>query len=195
MKIHGVSADRLRRLCTLLLANESPNDKRGKNHSRNSIQGDVCLKIHEHVSNFEVKETHYAGKPKKYLDARLNVTKMYNMFLDYAPEFKDIVKYNFYYKYFKENFDYAFGRPQIDVCIQCERLGAKLKDPHMSDNTKRNAAAELMIHKRRAKKFYVELKNATSNQSDDTAILAFDYRTCPCYRYCPGGFLYAATLD
>lgn len=131
--------------------------------------------MHEHILKFEVKETHYGGNLRKYLDARLNIVKMYELFQNEHPHLKDVVKYNFYYHYFKENFGYSFGRPQVDVCSKCESLSVKMKDPGLSENAKRNVAAELMIHKRRAKMFYSTLKTASENQDDDTVALCFDY--------------------
>jgi len=54
------------------------------------------------------------------------------MFVNDYPDLAVKVKYNFYYKYFKENFDYTFGRPQVDVCSQCESLNTKIRDPDLS---------------------------------------------------------------
>lgn len=122
-----------------------------------------------------MKLTHNGGNPKKYLDARLNVQKVFEVFINDCPELTDIVKYSFYLSYFKENLDYSFGRPQVDVCSECERLKVKLKDPALSENAKLNVAAELCVHKRIANKFYTALKEATENQDDDTVAFCFDY--------------------
>ena len=45
----------------------------------------------------------------------------------------------------------------------------------MSDSAKRNAAAELILHKKRAKKFYNSLKSASQDKNDDTVAICFDY--------------------
>ncbi|KAL4152920.1 hypothetical protein QTP88_000753 [Uroleucon formosanum] len=100
---------------------------------------------------------------------------MHQMFLKDYPDLAVKVKYNFYYKYCKENFDYTFGRPQVDVCSQCESLNAKIRDPALSESAKRGAAGELVLHKRRAKKCYTELNTAKENKDDDTVVLCFDY--------------------
>lgn len=153
-QVHGVSRDRVSRLCNLLVHDKLPVDKRGQNHSGNAIEGNICMAIHDHICRFEVKETHYGGTLRKYLDGRLTTRKMYDMFMLEHPELDKKVKYSFYYTYFKENFNYSFGRPQVDVCSQCENFSAKLRDRYLSDNAKRNVAAEQMVHKRRVKKFY-----------------------------------------
>jgi len=156
-----------------LLQNITPTDKRGKNRSGNAKSGEICVLIHDHISKFEVKETHYSGKPKKYLDARLTIRKMYDMFITGNQELQDNVNYNFFYIYYKENFRYSFGRPQVDVCSTCENLKSKLKDKSLNDNAKR--AAELLIHKRRAQKCYTNMKSVAANKDDDTCVLSFDY--------------------
>lgn len=105
---------------------------------------------------------------------------MHKLFINEHSDLEGIIKYHFYYTYFKKNFDYAFGRPQVDVCNQCECLVTKMKDPNLSANAKRNVAAELIIHKR-AKKFYVKLKNATENTDDNTT--AYASIICKIYHY------------
>ncbi|CAH1973033.1 unnamed protein product [Acanthoscelides obtectus] len=76
-----------------------------------------------------------------------------------------------------KNFALKFGRPQVDVCGQCEELTTKLKDSKLNDNAKRVAAAELMVHKRRAKKFYSKLKEVTDlcHEREDVGGIVFDY--------------------
>lgn len=175
LQIHGVSRDRVARLCILLLQNRTPVDMRGKNRSGNAIDGNICVLIHEHISKFEVRETHYGSRKKQYLDAQLNISKMYEMFQTDHPELRDKVKYSFYYSYFKENFNLSFGRPQVDVCSQCENFKSKLRDPCLSDNVKRSVAAEQIVHKRRAKKFYIKQKEMINNTDEDTVVLCFDF--------------------
>lgn len=139
-------------LNTLLVAGKS-RDMREKHNTRpHVLQKDTLLKIHEHISSFPTKTTHYGSKPICYLDARLTVQAMYGLFIKKYPDLQGKVKYEFYLKYFNQNFSLRFGRSQVDVCSTCEALGVKLSDPHLNDNAKRVADAELLVHKRRAKK-------------------------------------------
>ena len=78
------------------------------------------------------------------------------------------VSYVFFRRYFKENFNLRFGRPQIDVCSKC-------KSPVLNENAKKAAVAELMVHKRRVQKFYQEMKALKKNTVDSTAVLSFEY--------------------
>lgn len=61
------------------------------------------------------------------------------------------------------------------MCSQCEALNAKLKDKNLHDNAKRTATAELIVHKRRAKKFYTSIKEASKGEDNETVALCFDY--------------------
>lgn len=53
-----------------------------------------------------------------YLDVKHNITIMYTLFLGKYPDLP--IKYSFYYKTFKENYDYGFSHPHIDICCECE---------------------------------------------------------------------------
>nr|CAH7738844.1 unnamed protein product [Callosobruchus chinensis] len=88
---------------------------------------------------------------------------------------RGLVKYEFYFKYFNENYSLRFGRCQVDVCSECERLNAKIKDKNLT--VKRVAIAELIVQKRRAKKFYTKLKEieAICHERPEVMGIAFDY--------------------
>lgn len=49
----------------------------------------------------------------------------------------------------------------MDVCLSCEELNIKIKSPTLYDVAKRAAVAELMVHKRRASKFYSKFREIT----------------------------------
>lgn len=174
---YGIKISRIRRLRTLLLAGKSPKDLRGKKLGTNAITGATKLLIRNHINSYPLKESKYAGKVMKYLDARLNLKIMYQMFLEKHPNEK--CSYKFFTVFFKDNFNLRFGRPQIDCCCTCEELGLKLKSPHLSDAAKRNAAAELMIHRRQSKKFYSRLQSEVcpdkSKDQHHVLAIAFDY--------------------
>ncbi|CAH1968225.1 unnamed protein product [Acanthoscelides obtectus] len=160
MSIYGVSHMQIQRLTTLLVTGASPRDLRGLHNNRPRSKSDeVLIRIREHIERFPRKSTHYSSRVHQYLDARLNVKTMHSLFIKENPDLQHDVKYEFYLKYFKENYALKFGRPQVDVCSECERLGAKIKSKDLNDNAKRVATAELIVHKRRAKKFYNKLQD------------------------------------
>ena len=59
------------------------------------------------------------------MSAELTIKTMYELFCKKHPNLANKTKYDFYRKYFHENYDYRFGRPQIDVCNTCEELTTK----------------------------------------------------------------------
>lgn len=63
----------------------------------------------------------------------------------------------------------------MDVCIECESLKIKLRDKTLNDNAKRVVTAELIVHKRRAKKFYKKMEEYSKNTDPKTLVIAFDY--------------------
>lgn len=75
LSIHAIGRERLKRLKKLLLAGETPKDKRGKNIKGNIVNAETRELIRNHINTFPVKESHYSGKEFKYLDVQLNILK------------------------------------------------------------------------------------------------------------------------
>lgn len=175
ISLHGISEKRVKRLRDLLMQGKSPKDQRGRHPSQKAVTVPEQTKIQNHISSYPVKESHYSGRTYQYLDARLTIKAMYDMFKEKHPESN--VKYHYYRQYFHEHFELSFGRPQVDTCVVCEELKLKLKSPHLNDVAKRVAAAELLIHRRRAKKFYSSLKESEQKCQDsiNTHATAIDY--------------------
>lgn len=175
LSIHAIGRERLKRIKKLLVAGVIPKDKRGQNIKGNIIDAETRELIREHINTFPVKESHYSGKEFKYLDAKLNIKIMHELFMKEYPE--STVKYSYYNKFFHENFNLHFGRPQIDTCNVCEELNLKIKSPSLGDAAKKVAVAEKAVHCRRSKKFYTALNNQVQEckQRNDVEALAFDF--------------------
>lgn len=175
LSLFDVSIKRLKRLKCLLRQNLTPYDKRGKNIKGNAISEEDNVLLRQHIESFPVKETHYSNKTYLYLSAKLNMKIMFDMFKAKHPATK--IRYSYFVKYFHEHYDLHFGRPQVDTCCKCEELDLKIKSPSLGDASKRAAAAELAVHKRKAKKFYGSLKQSTDEckTRDDLAVLTFDF--------------------
>ena len=178
ISLHAISNSRVQRLNMLLKAGNTPVDRRGKHNTRRHVKPpEYNIKIKEHIESFPTKASHYSKTDKRYLDAKLNVRTMYELLKKKWPDLGQAVKYEYFLKYFKENYNLGFGRPQVDVCSECERLGSRLKDSQLNDNAKRVTAAELMVHKRRAKKFYTQMQTVKDlcAQRDDVCGITFDF--------------------
>jgi hypothetical protein len=166
LKLYSITSKRLRRISDLLSEGKTPKDLRGKNPKGNAIPVTTCQKMKDHIECFPTKISHYTGKPITYLSSDLNIKTMHKLFKAEHPGIK--CEYSTYYTFYKENYNYRFGRPQKDVCGNCEELNTKLKSNTLNDNAKRAAAAEKMIHVRRAEKFYSALKEITKKCEDET---------------------------
>ena len=93
---------------------------------------------------------------------------MHQLFFEKHPKLKH-VKYEYCLSYFHENFGYRFGWPQV-VCSTYEELNTKIKSTTLNEAAKRSAAAELMVHKRRANKLYKKLQSVTELSKNDAKI-------------------------
>lgn len=176
--LHALSNKAVQRLTKLVETGQSPVDKRGKHEIRgNAIDPTIRAKISEHIASFPKKVSHYSSVPISYLEAGLTVRKMYQLFLEKFPDLAGKVKYEFYLNYFNERFGYKFGRPQVDVCSTCEDLNSKIKSSTISDDEKKQVVAELLVHKRRASKFYKKMKEVEEicKERNDVGAIVFDY--------------------
>lgn len=173
LAVHGVSIKRVKRLQRLAILGKSPKDLRGHNVKGNAIPADTKILIRNHIESFEVKESHYSNKTVKYLDARLNIKIMHSMFKTKHPDVK--CSYSSFRNFFNENYNLRFGRPQVDCCGVCEELEVKLQNPFLCDAAKRVATAELLVHKRRAKKFYAQLKKEREDKQDHVLAISIDF--------------------
>lgn len=174
LSLLAISDKRVKRNRNLSLLGKSPCDMRGQNASANAFPEQVRRCVHEHIASFPVKRSHYSGREYNYLDSNLNLTIMFQLFKEKYPTVE--VSYSYYCKFFNENFKLAFGRPQVDVCSICEQLNIKIKDTRLSETVRRCAVGEMIVHKRKAKKFYTTLKHE-SEKKDEPQVLAicFDY--------------------
>ena len=121
------------------------------------FQGKLVSLLKNTFNHFRKKKnSRYSQREIRYLSADLTVKKMHQLFQEKHPEVK--VNYWFYYKIFKEMFNLRFGRPQVDTCVTCESLNTKIKSPALNEVARRSAVAELIVHKRKSKKFTINLK-------------------------------------
>lgn len=175
LNLHALSKKRLERIKKLVVQNKTPMELRGLNTKTHAISQENLEAMRAHINSYPVKIAHYTNKDMRYLNPRLNIKLMYEMFIKKYPT--SPVKYSYFVKFFHENFNLKFGRPQIDTCCTCELLSLKIKSPSLNDAAKRAASAELTVHKRRAQKFYTTLKDIKKEcqERTDTVGLCFDY--------------------
>lgn len=90
---------------------------------------------------------------------------------------KPKVTYDFYFRYFKQNFNYSFGSPRSDTCKKCDIIHNKLKDPTIDVDEKTELQTEKTLHEIKAGNFFKELKEKTRlcKDNDEVEVLTFDY--------------------
>ena len=143
--LHGVGTFRIRRIAKAVGDGVVPQDKRGCHNNRpRAISDETKMKIDVHIRQYPYEVSHYGRNrtKKRYLRPDLSVRKMYVMFVEkefpeaykqiaednLQPEKIDcVVSYEYYFRYFKENFNYGFGQPRTDVCGKCEEMKVKIR--------------------------------------------------------------------
>lgn len=103
-------------------------DRRGKHNNRpHKADDEVVQRIKQHISSFPAEQSHYSRSKniyKLYLSPLLNVTKMYELYIEMCKEQKLQAKYEIkkstYNKVFVTEFNLSFGYPKSDTCATCD---------------------------------------------------------------------------
>ncbi|XP_031334178.1 uncharacterized protein LOC116164175 [Photinus pyralis] len=192
--LHGIKPDRVKRLARLVNSGLVSQEQRGKHNTRpNQVSSQVLMLIDQHIRSFPYRVSHYAASNKKrrYLASTLSITKMYELFLQKhdseahrtltskkvsADKIHGVASYRTFLKYFRDHFNYGFGRPQVDKCRECEQLNVKIQT-EKNVTIREKLQAQLKVHKVKGKTFYNEIKRCTTlaKNNDDTEMITFDY--------------------
>ncbi|KAJ8930926.1 hypothetical protein NQ314_016225 [Rhamnusium bicolor] len=103
-------------------------DKRGRHDTRlHKISNETVDAVKDHINQFPAESSHYSRHKifnKKYLSPELNITKMYNLYIEDCDEKKRPEMYKVkkctYSKIFSTNFNLSFGHPKSDTCSTCD---------------------------------------------------------------------------
>lgn len=192
LSLHGITKARLERLQKHLNIGHGtpPMDGRGKHVRRpNKLPEGTDDKIREHILSFPKYKSHYSLKDNLnhyYLSPLLSIAKMHHMYLQkYEPEqllhenqyMKPIVKYEYYRKFFTENFKMSFGKPKSDTCQKCDKLMNKI-DAADNEEQKRQLETDKKLHITKAETFYTDIKAKTALAKNDLSVevLTFDFQ-------------------
>ena len=95
--------------------------------------------VREHISSFPRVESHYcrAQSQKEYLEDGLNISRMYNLFVDQRANacenvndtatYTETVSKQMYTNIFNESFNIAFHKSKSDRCDTCEAFAKSVK--------------------------------------------------------------------
>lgn len=193
MAIHGITKGRLNRIVNHLKQNVTPPvDRRGKHLLRpNKISLETETKIREHILSFPRYKSHYSRKDnlhRYYLSPLLNTTKMHELYLQkYEPEQYHLlkanqtinpeVKYEFFRKFFVENFNMSFGKPKSDTCQKCDKLTKQI-EASSTEEEKNTLTADKKLHQAKAETFYKDLKEKTQLAKSEANVeaITFDFQ-------------------
>lgn len=128
-----------------------PSDLRGRHSQRpNMIPENIVQQLNDHIKSFPKRESHYGREKsdKFYLSPELNIKIMHQLYLkkyehhcyEVLPQGENVmplITYDFFVRYFKQNFNYSFGRSRTDTCKKCDLLDNKLRST--LDEAERNA--------------------------------------------------------
>lgn len=191
--MHGITVSRVNRLQLCIKSNNlSPNDRRGKHVNRPNIIPEAILnQVSEHIKSFPAQESHYSREKNsnvKYLSPDLNLSIMHKLYLEKYEndvyikmqnneESKPILKYDFFCRFFADNFNISFGYPRTDTCQTCDRL-KNVIDVETNEESKIILETEKQIHISKAEFFYQDLKKyeAESKINNTTEVLCFDFQ-------------------
>ena len=99
-------------------------DRRGRHAPDINKSTEIVEGVREHIKSFPTMESHYARKntSKRYLDANLNLRKMYHLYTDVCTTNKtECVSERLYGKIFRDEFNLSFHHPKKDECNFCTR--------------------------------------------------------------------------
>ena len=106
-------------------------DERGKYANHHRCSQEQRRGVIDHINSFPVIESHYcrAKTSKKYLEADLNIEKMYDLYVDQCKkENREFVKSSYYRSIFTTCFNIDFHIPKTDRCEKCEAIKMKRKE-------------------------------------------------------------------
>lgn len=104
------------------------------------IPENIIQQVNNYIKSFPRRESHYGrGKCDKfYLSPELNIKIMHQLYLkkyenqcyellQQGQNVKPLITYDYFFRHFKENFNYSFGWSRTDTCKKCDLLENKLR--------------------------------------------------------------------
>ncbi|CAG9763718.1 unnamed protein product [Ceutorhynchus assimilis] len=190
--LHGIHKSRVLRICHSRASGSLlEKDKRGKHQNRpNKVPDEVVATVKNHIESFPARESHYSRNKnkKKFLPAELNVKKMYELYLEkydfdqYSllknhQKIKPKVTYDFYYRFFTQNYNLSFGYPRSDTCSSCDVMKIRI-EAASTEEERRELTVQKEVHLRKAQAFYDDLKEKSELAVTDPSVetICFDYQ-------------------
>ena len=148
-------------------------DGRGK-HRRSSVTDECRMRVIEHITSFPFIDSHYcrAKTNKHYLEAGLNIEKMYHLYEEEASTKGYNAFKSSYYRYIlNTNFNISFHKPKSDRCDRCEELKVKKQQ-----NIPMTKEEQVLYEKHLSEKVLMreEKKRDKENTTSTSCLVVFD---------------------
>lgn len=154
-------------------------DERGLYKKKNNVTVESKNYVKNHINRFPCVESHYcrASTSKKYLESHLNITKMYDLYVELCQETNVTpVKSSMYRRIFCTEFNLDFHKPKSDRCGICEKYQVANKEGIF---LRENEVISYESHIRAKEKMRERKKE---DKDSEIPILCFDLQnviTCP----------------
>jgi len=182
LTILGISSGRL----NTVMRNQRMNggvtvtDKRGKyDHVQQRIAKDKVQFVVDHIKSFPVNDSHYTrahSESRQYLSTRLNIRKMYTLYVMKCTELKqEPVKYWCYRNVFNNKFNLSFHPPRKDTCKTCD-TNKILLDNEKQPAKKMEIKCQHELHLRKAEivRSHIQIDREMTQASTDHDSFTFD---------------------
>ncbi|XP_046684392.1 uncharacterized protein LOC124370146 [Homalodisca vitripennis] len=110
-------------------------DERGKKTKDRTQKADKDI-LRKHIESFAKVESHYcrAKTAKEYLSPDLNISRMFDMYLEHCKELKvKPLSISMYRSIFNNEYNLDFLLPKSDRCDLCEEYSMSLKENRMTE--------------------------------------------------------------
>lgn len=111
-------------------------DNRGKN-TKDRVKKEDKDAIRQHIESFPYMEAHYCRKDSKknYLEATLNVQKMYDLYVEVCNKKQTVPqKLSLYRHIFNFEYNLEFLLPKTDRCDICEEYRLAKTEGRLNEN-------------------------------------------------------------
>ncbi|XP_070182460.1 uncharacterized protein [Littorina saxatilis] len=153
----------------------SGTDGRGKSTPANKTPEATRQRVKDHIQSFPTVESHYCRKNtgRLYLDSKLNVNQMYNMYeTECEKEGITPVSASLYRDIFNKEFNLSFHKPKKDQCLLCNVY----KDAKRENNLTPELEQEYKEHieRKQEARLEKEIDKKAAQERDDTYAATFD---------------------
>lgn len=129
LRVLNISRFRINRITRQHFCDGQIKENRGGFRNREKFERKTKSVV-QFLEKLQFVEAHYCcdGKMRKYLPAELNISKLYQMYIeDSEINESDAVKKSYFHHIFKTKFNFGFGSPMTDDCIACLAYKKKIK--------------------------------------------------------------------